>query len=524
MKMLRCTILLRPTLPGVEAACGELRMGKYSSYHVVFCGPTTPEHLDLLARADTDCLVEQVEEVFCDFDVVNHDAFLLMTQPPRSLLSTQVSNAQVHRVVQGLASLIVAHRCKPIIRYQKSSAYAHRVATELVTLLRGDPELYDYRNRSRTLLILDRCDDPLTALLTPWTYQAMLHEYIGLHANTLRLPSDVDGAEKDGYVFSESDDAFFAQNAFSNWGDLCNNVKRYVDQCKSALQLDRSTATLEELKTFMQNIPQTKALTGSVTKHTTVTTYLSSVLKRRNMLQVSLLEQDMNASDSQSDHWRRLQELAASELTDSSDLTRLCLIYYLRYEATSNQKSQVIPYLDRISSTHALLLPKLRKYYFGTTNQPVDRLFAATGVMAAIVKTFADVGNIYTQHEPVLKKTLLQLYRGELDEGSYPYMAYLAPAGRSSSGGGGAASAAAALQATGTSGVFKPQDAMVYMCGGYTYEEAALIRAVNNRAAFKPSDVGGFVEGNDAVRASIGGEMVLTTRNFLHLLEQLPSL
>ncbi|CAG9583752.1 vacuolar protein sorting-associated protein 45-like protein [Leishmania major strain Friedlin] len=503
MKMLRCYILLRPSLTSVEAACVELRMAKYRSYHIFFCGATSAEMLDRLANADNDSLVEEVQEVFCDFNAINKDAFVLETPPPQSLVSSFLSASQVRRLAEGLASLMVAQRRRPRIRYQKNSPFVQRLASELVNVLKSDPELYDYPARDTVLLLLDRNDDPLTPLLTPWTYQAMLHEHIGLRSNTLQLPADVQGAEKEGYVFSEHDDTFFANNMFNNWGDLCNNVKRYVDQCKEALNLDRPTATLEELKAFMQKIPQTKSLTGSVTKHTTVTTYLSGVLKKRNLLEISLLEQDMIASSDQSNHWTRLQSFASRPSTSQEDLTRLCLIYHLRYEK-SRGTSQVAPYLDRVNSNYALLLSKLRQYY--GLHRNTDRLFAATGVMAKIVKTFVDVGNIYTQHEPVLKRTLQQLYSGQLDTAFYPYLEQLT----SSSGGGGVANAE-----------HKPMEVIVYMCGGYTFEEAALVHGINARTAYKPADAASFAAGGSSIKASIGGEAVLNTHSFLSLLDQL---
>ncbi len=37
------------------------------------------------------------------------------------------------------------------------------------------------------MLILDRKDDPVTPLLLQWTYQAMVHELIGLETNRVDL-------------------------------------------------------------------------------------------------------------------------------------------------------------------------------------------------------------------------------------------------------------------------------------------------------------------------------------------------
>lgn len=39
------------------------------------------------------------------------------------------------------------------------------------------------------LLLIDRKEDPVTPLLMQWTYQAMVHELLGIHANRVNLPA-----------------------------------------------------------------------------------------------------------------------------------------------------------------------------------------------------------------------------------------------------------------------------------------------------------------------------------------------
>lgn len=54
--------------------------------------------------------------------------------------------------------------------------------------MKADPLLWSFSSpTSTTLLILDRRDDPLTPLLTPWTYQAMVHQCLGIDKNTVNL-------------------------------------------------------------------------------------------------------------------------------------------------------------------------------------------------------------------------------------------------------------------------------------------------------------------------------------------------
>ena len=55
--------------------------------------------------------------------------------------------------------------------------------------MEADRALYDFRraDTSPTLLILDRMDDPVTPLLLQWTYQAMIHELLGIHDNRVDM-------------------------------------------------------------------------------------------------------------------------------------------------------------------------------------------------------------------------------------------------------------------------------------------------------------------------------------------------
>ncbi|KAH9581941.1 Sec1-like protein [Trypanosoma melophagium] len=523
MKNMRCIIFIRPQLSSVEAASQELRHPKYESYAIHFSTAAGTELLDRLARADVESLVNRVGEVFCDFTAVNGDAFV-PAAPARVLLPAFLSAVAVQRVAEGVAATFVALRRKPLVRFDQNSAFARRVATELGDILARNAELYDYKNRDSVLLILDRSSDTLTPLLTPWVYQAMLHEYIGLVHNRLQLPEGT-GEERE-YVFSQQDDAFFAANMFANWGELCNNVKAYVDKCKSTLNIDRSTATMEEIKEFMQRLPQTKSLTGSVTKHATVVSYLSSIIKKRGLLDISLLEQDMVASPNASDHWNRLQEFVtkyekgssnngAGYVVETSDLFRLCLIYHLRYEKT-NQTSLVAEVLEKLGPHYVNCLRKLQQY---RSDKSTDELFGATGVMASIVKTFVDVGNIYTQHEPALKRTLLQLFSGRLPLDQYPYLTLPSS---SPTGGGGfySYSTNASQLSSSSSSNFKPKYVTTFMCGGFTYEEAALVNAINTGTAYTGSAANNLPSGG--VRAAIGGTNVLNSEEFLTLLSTHP--
>lgn len=63
------------------------------------------------------------------------------------------------------------------------------------------PQVFDFGARGNPIvLILDRKDDPVTPLLTQWTYQAMLHELIGLTDGTMKLTSTKVSTDASNYL------------------------------------------------------------------------------------------------------------------------------------------------------------------------------------------------------------------------------------------------------------------------------------------------------------------------------------
>ena len=55
--------------------------------------------------------------------------------------------------------------------------------------IQAESSLFDFRltQVAPLLLILDRRNDPITPLLSQWTYQAMVHELLGIHNGRVDL-------------------------------------------------------------------------------------------------------------------------------------------------------------------------------------------------------------------------------------------------------------------------------------------------------------------------------------------------
>jgi vacuolar protein sorting-associated protein 45 len=88
----------------------------------------------------------------------------------------------LQRSTEGVMALLLALKKKPLVRYQKNSLLAKKLATEVRYSITQEDQLFEFRKTDTPpiLLIVDRRDDPVTPLLTQWTYQAMVHELLGI--------------------------------------------------------------------------------------------------------------------------------------------------------------------------------------------------------------------------------------------------------------------------------------------------------------------------------------------------------
>lgn len=118
----------------------------------------------------------------------------------------------LHRIVQGITSVLLSLKKCPYIRYQSSSNMAKRLAEKIREVLSKESSSFEFRQESNPiLLIVDRRDDPVTPLLNQWTYQAMVHELLTINNNRVNL-SHVKGISKElkEVVLSAEHDDFYA--------------------------------------------------------------------------------------------------------------------------------------------------------------------------------------------------------------------------------------------------------------------------------------------------------------------------
>eukprot|EP01105_Mastigella_eilhardi_P009919 TRINITY_DN2328_c0_g1_i1.p1 TRINITY_DN2328_c0_g1~~TRINITY_DN2328_c0_g1_i1.p1 ORF type:complete len:569 (-),score=169.35 TRINITY_DN2328_c0_g1_i1:56-1711(-) len=487
MPHLKAVCLLRGTQTNLRLLQEELRDPKYGEYYLFFTTMVKSGMLDEIAQSDEHEVVQTVHEFYADYYAVNTDLFSLGIDAP--LMSVQEPDflIQTDRIVDGVCGVLLSLRRRPFIRYQKGSEVAQRVTQEIVRRMQQESDLFDFRRSEipPLLIVLDRKDDPVTPLLLQWTYQAMVHELIGIKNNLVNM-GHVPGVKEDmkEIVLSPDQDAFYRDNMFQNYGDLGSSIKDLVDEFQQKSKSNQSIQSLEDIKKFVESYPQFRAMSGNVSKHVTIMGELSRQAESRRLLDVSELEQDLACKHDPSSAFRRLMDFLNDPSLHKKDKLRLVLLYCLRYEDNGKLQEiqQTLAGLNFPQDDIDLIGKLLR--YAGQRARSVDLFGNKSSIWErtrnSVKRQLKGVPNIYTQHQPFLYEILDSLLKGRMRDADYPFM---------------------------FGNPFKERlvDIIVCIVGGATYEEAFAISELN--------------KANPSSRIILGGTAMLNSTSFIRNLQ-----
>lgn len=177
-----------------------------------------------------------------------------------------------------------------------------------------------------------------------------------------------------------------------------------------------------------------------------------------------------------------IQKLLSSPNVPPENKIRLVALYALRYSKHPQNALHILLDLLAVASTSSpspnriAVINHLLSYH--NSIPPLTELFESESIFSRArsgFKGLKGVENVYTQHTPKLEQTLNQLIKGRLKEATHPFI---------------------------EDGVReKPQDIVIFMVGGTTYEEARLVAMLN--------------AGTLGVRIVLGGTSVLRSKTFL---------
>ncbi|KAI8871608.1 vacuolar protein sorting 45A [Ramicandelaber brevisporus] len=543
MRHLKCICFIRPTEQSIQRLVTELRQPLYGDYYIYFSNAIKKSVVERLAEADEWEVVREVHEYFCDYSAVGPTLFSLnFTTAAYPLFADGLFGWDARtlaRTTEGLASVLLALKQRPMVRYERNSQMAFRLAQELNYVMAQDASLFDFRRPAVAagstlsnasagappplLLLLDRRNDPVTPLLTQWTYQAMVHELLGIDNGRIDL-SSVPGVrpEMKEVVLDANQDQFYSKSLLLNFGSLGESIKSYVDEYQTRTKSHAKIDSIQDMKRFVEDYPEFRKLSSNVTKHVTIVSELSRIVERDALLQVSELEQSLACNESHNSDLKLVEKVIENPRIPGINKTRLVMLYALRYEQnSSNATSALCAKLAAAGvSSHLVSLVTTLIKYAGTQHRQGD-LFSNKDVFARgrnALSRLKGVENVYTQHVPPLMETLDLISKGKLRDMSHPF--FDPPSTSANSAGGVVTSSAAASFAStslintgntaggaGGSGsslasTVIPQTVIVFMIGGATLEELRFVSQFN-------------ASSNQGIQVILGGTSVLNSYTFI---------
>ncbi|CAL6414990.1 unnamed protein product [Bathycoccus prasinos] len=543
LRFVKAVCILRPTNENVNALCERLRGGtstsssnsSYGEFHVLFTNSIDERKLRAIAKADArggGNKVKQIQEIFCDVIAMDECAFVIDSRDcfkedamrafdPNGGMRKRVGNNNssfqrtnyeyalmcdpswgvrngtplIDRCVEGVTSVCLALKRPPMFRYSAKSNIARRIAEDAQRVAsEREPGLFDFGRRNDEgychVLIVDRFDDCVTPLLTQWTYQAMVHEIFGISSsNRVRAPDAQKLSKKpEEFILSSSEDAFFRDHKYDDYGDVGAAVKKYVDDFaneRSKTTASKSTASVDDVAKFVERFPEFRQKSATVAKHVQLVHTLSKVINDRQLMKVSEIEQELAcAGTSVNGLEKQVEEIVNDPSFGESEKVRLVALYCLRRET---EAPQICQHLIRVLSNHVggkridALDCMLRR---GGENARTSDLFGTKTIAARMrtsVSALKGAENVYTRHVPLVRSLVAQCVNGKLPASEYsPTWDGFTPECSK-----------------------KPAEIIVFIVGGATYAEA---RAVAKFNASKESN---------NIKVTIGGYSMLHQSRFI---------
>ena len=432
-------ILIRPTRNNFDQLSLELQSPFYKKYNIIFTDYVNTEELQKLSNTKAKSRINIIQEFYIDYWPEGPKTFTIN-------LPSLHTSFYLERSLSALFSVMLLLKKKPYIRFQQNSLDCQTLAQTLHQRLINPQfeELYhNYPHRNPLILILDRKDDPITPLLHQWTYQAMIHELIGIYHHHVKF-------NQKSFILDRSTDDFFNQQLYHTLGEFpqaLNQLKHNYISYEQKIKDLKQSQSLDQLKEFLEiERIHYEQLKSQFIKHVDIIDQFNKFIDTHHLYDVSKLQQEIISSYDHSYIINKLNNILIQTDITILDRLKLVLLYALRYE---NEPNNAILALTQklidigVSQDQLKLIPTLLKYRFKSSNPS----FTIRAI--SYFKSFQKFDHILMNHKPLLSDLLTQISNQQLSLVQYPYL---------------------------TASTKDPiTDVIIYILGGLTYEEERII-------------------------------------------------
>lgn len=324
------------------------------------------------------------------------------------------------RIIEGLISLVYSNRVNPVIKCVRGSKICNSIGVKLAKFFN---ENVDFVRRECSkepnglLFIFDRKEDPVTPLLNQWTYQAMIHELIGIHHNIVDIKSN-DG-KSDKFVLSDYDDKFFSMNLNNDYGTVATEVESAAERLKRENdELSNKHTSLEEMRKMIDQLPEKKKESMTITKHYKLFYELSEYVTDHKLMDISSLEQDIACHDNKKEQFNKISQIFKDSKISSLDKAKLYLLFSFRYEGDS-MVNNLKGVLEENGMKDWIEYGDLLIQYAGKDKRVLDVLSNKDFLSKSksmLMSSFTRGQNAFLQHVPYLSSVVDKAFKAKTKE------------------------------------------------------------------------------------------------------------
>jgi len=441
-----------------------------------------------------------LQQYYCDFLPLGGSLWTVpastkIVETTRSFTATGLTRCR-DSLYSYLASL---NKVADLVRHDSASPLAKELAKEFLRFSeQASASLTKGSNISKAdIYIMDRRCDAITPLLQQWSYRAMLHEVLGIQRGQVDLsaiPSIDPDMQK--IVLDPDIDTFYADNMLQDWGTVSTNAQTLIQKFQKEKAQQQKIDSIADMKAFLERYPAFKHLQSMTSRHLTLIGELQKRINGNKLMKISEYEQNLVTGTSNA--VQDLAEVFKDGNVKNEDCIRLCALYAARDLATGNSpKVLEIPTLKSrsVKAECTRVINQAKKYQRMTTGSTLGPWgFGANGPTRDFRSVFGmgTTENVYTQHKASICY-LMETIKGasqnnpteqDLLERTFPCSLETAVSRPHSN---------------------KPvtKDVVIFIVGGWTYEEALAVYKFNQQNQGK-------------FRVCLSGTECLNSRQFLH--------
>lgn len=341
--------LCLPTPRNLERIVADCTQGLYDYFQLHFL--TQPDAIFLqelaagLSQANSLHKLLKVYAETLNFITIEERFFLLGGPSFEDLqrLETQpdsIVEAELDSISRQLFDVVCSMNAWPVIRAGKGAS--EYIANRLYELCKARTVDSDHATRPM-LLIVDRSLDLSVMLHHPGTYQALLHDLVGLNCNKLVFEGAI-------HELDVRKDTLLKEIASQWFPDAFQTLDQHVRKWKVGSERLSSSGKLD-------SVPELTEQKAALELHTKLSTLMVDSVRRRLLDTFTTVEEDMMQGTFNRQKFAELQQLTGEDLTrlkaigvltntmEGDDLDPL-LIRYLEAKRATDQKKSALGLLS----------------------------------------------------------------------------------------------------------------------------------------------------------------------------------